>query len=136
VLQAHSASDATKLISQSGGRSTSVVFINNLDVVATIYWINYDGGRQHYMTLSPGQSYKQHTYVDHPWLVCAGSEQLPIAVFHPSQNDGHALIIPSLLDRNTTSGLGDLKLAQVELEPPMSGPLFCGWFHWLHWCWE
>jgi hypothetical protein len=84
VLQAHSASDATKLISQSGGRSTNVVFINNLDVVATIYWINYDGGRQHYMTLSPGQSYKQHTYVDHPWLVCAGSEQLPIAVFHPS----------------------------------------------------
>lgn len=109
VLQAHPASEATNLISLPGGLSTHVIFVNNLDVVARIDWINFKGERQYYHSLSPGQSYKQQTYVNHPWLVCAGSEQSPVAVFHPLQHDAHALITTSLLLANTAPHSGVLE---------------------------
>jgi len=109
VLQAHPALEASDLRSLMGGESTYVIFVNTLDVATTIYWINFTGEKQHYYTLPPGESYRQQTFVHHPWLVCTGSEQSPLAVFHPLQKSGLALIDASLLGRGAAS--------ESDLEP-------------------
>lgn len=86
-----------------------MIFVNTLDVPTPIYWINFTGEKQHYYTLPPGESYRQQTFVHHPWLVCARSERCPVAVFHPSQTSGLALIDASLLNRGAAS--------EADLEP-------------------
>jgi hypothetical protein len=106
ILQAHPASEAAELVSLPRGPSTNAIFVNYLDVEAWIGWINFDGERVHYNMLIPGQLYIQRTYVGHPWLVCAGLEQSPVAMFHPLLNDSHALITPNLLNTNMTSHSG------------------------------
>lgn len=85
-------SNANYLRSLSGGSSTYVTFINTLDSAASVYWIDFDGRRALYRTLPPGESYRQQTYVHHPWVVCAGAPQSPVAVFHPSPTEAGALI--------------------------------------------
>src|SRR5215470_16186533 len=34
-----------------------------------VFWINYDGQRQLYRTLAPGQSQTFQTFATHPWVV-------------------------------------------------------------------
>lgn len=70
----------------------------------------------YYNTLPAGQSYKQQTYVGHPWLVCVGPEQSPVSVFHPLHNDAHALITPSLLNQY------DIAFGYPTLKHPNSPP--------------
>jgi hypothetical protein len=48
--------------------ATSIKFVNQSSRTLDIYWLDYNGARVLYWTLSPGQSYDQSTYVGHPWL--------------------------------------------------------------------
>jgi hypothetical protein len=47
---------------------TSIVFTNQLTAAVTLVWINPDGGRRDYATVSQGQTHRQHTFVGHTWL--------------------------------------------------------------------
>ncbi|MBG1231751.1 hypothetical protein [Aestuariivirga litoralis] len=48
---------------------THMKFINSSGSTKRIYWINYQGMRQLYSTLSPGRTYRVDTFVTHPWVV-------------------------------------------------------------------
>lgn len=91
-----------------------MTFVNNLDVTAHLYWINFTGEPEYYYTLPPDQSRRQHTFVNHPWLVCAGSEQSPVAVFHPLKHSSRAMIDASLLDTVTAASRLELMPASIS----------------------
>jgi VHL beta domain len=50
-------------------QATTIVFQNNRDVRVRIYWLNYQGQREHFQDLAPGRQHVQETYVSHPWIV-------------------------------------------------------------------
>ena len=46
-----------------------VTFDNQSSKVARVYWINFNGDRELYKTLSPKETYTQSTFLTHPWVV-------------------------------------------------------------------
>jgi len=48
--------------------STYVNFKNNSSFVCEVFWIDFEGNEVLYNTLNPGDSYRQETYVEHPWV--------------------------------------------------------------------
>jgi len=69
VLRPLPPSVADNLISFNGGSSTYVNFINRLTAPIKVYWVDHEGKRIHYADVKPGESYRQQTYVGHPWEV-------------------------------------------------------------------
>ena len=63
------ASRESTLRSSGGGPETFVDFVNARTAPVVVNWLDYDGRRQRYAVLQPGQSYRQQTYVGHPWVV-------------------------------------------------------------------
>lgn len=59
----------TSQCSKEGSRQASITFVNNTNRQVDIYWVNYQCEEVKYNTLRPGQSYRQRTYVTHPWRV-------------------------------------------------------------------
>ena len=57
------------LQSLTGGAPTTITFTNQTSHEAYIYWLDYDGQRQYYNDLQPGESYRQGTFVGHPWEI-------------------------------------------------------------------
>jgi hypothetical protein len=35
----------------------------------SVFWLDYDGQRQHYGDVYPGDTFRLQTFVTHPWLV-------------------------------------------------------------------
>ena len=54
------------VISQAG---TAIDFVNRRNTTVVVDWLNYRGARVHYAVLKPGQTYRQETFVGHPWVV-------------------------------------------------------------------
>jgi len=82
TIQPISSSACQDLVSTTGGASTYVNFVNKLDIDAKAFWIDFSGKRVIYATVKPGQTFRQQTYVGHPWEV--------------TTNDGYkALIMPT-----------------------------------------
>ena len=52
-----------------GDEPTRLEFSNKRSGPVKVYWIDYDGRRQHYRDLAPGSSYEQQTFMTHPWVV-------------------------------------------------------------------
>ncbi|MCB1358569.1 MAG: hypothetical protein KDK53_19445 [Maritimibacter sp.] len=51
---------------------TSITFVNavaNDEEYFSVYWLDYNGERQHYADIFPGRNVRLDTYVTHPWLV-------------------------------------------------------------------
>ncbi|MEH0822575.1 MULTISPECIES: VHL beta domain-containing protein [unclassified Micromonospora] len=77
------ASQERSLRSSGGGAETFVDFVNDRDGQVVVYWLDYHGQRRRYAVLEPGRSYRQQTYVGHPWVVTdAGGRAL--ACFLPA----------------------------------------------------
>jgi hypothetical protein len=55
---------------RSMNSSTKVVlhFANSSNRAAKLYWLDFQGVRQFYKELKPGQDYKQPSYMTHPWI--------------------------------------------------------------------
>ena len=53
--------------SESSASPASVKFTNMTDKIIQTWWINYRGEENFYTTILPGETYTQHTYVEHPW---------------------------------------------------------------------
>jgi hypothetical protein len=50
-----------------------------------MYWLNYQGDRQLYANLEPGQSIGQQTFLTHPWVI-VDDEGKAISLFLPGSN--------------------------------------------------
>ncbi len=57
---------------------------NETDKRVQMVWIDRQGGRQPYQTLNPGESFKQHTFVGHVWLVTDLNET-PLAHYEANE---------------------------------------------------
>jgi VHL beta domain len=49
--------------------SANVELTNDLAGPVKIYWLDFDGRRQHYMDLAPGEALTQPTFARHWWLI-------------------------------------------------------------------
>lgn len=67
-----------QLRSQRGDTQIEIEFVNKLDEMVVVYWIDYKGKENEYFELQPGESKKQKTYVTHPWIVKKGKSQKPV----------------------------------------------------------
>ena len=61
------------LQSLSDTERTRISFRNERFGRIYVFWINYEGQRQLYRTLGPGQSQTFQTYATHPWVVTDAS---------------------------------------------------------------
>lgn len=61
--------DEANARSLESAQSTHVEFRNPTRSPVRVYWLDFQGKRVLYNTLSAGQSYTQQTYVTHPWVV-------------------------------------------------------------------
>ena len=82
--------------SLNSGRSTFVTFVNRLDESVRVYWLNFDGRRVYYRDIEPGESYRQLTFVTHPWVVTNSNTEHGaghcLAMFQPAVVPGIAVI--------------------------------------------
>ncbi|MEU8073455.1 hypothetical protein AB0B20_27260 [Micromonospora sp. NPDC049151] len=85
------ASRESTLRSHGGGPSTFVDFVNAHGSTVVVHWINYEGRRQQYAVLRPGQSYRQQTYVGHPWVV-ADERGRGLVCFEPARHTLRAVV--------------------------------------------
>ncbi|HWN23396.1 MAG TPA: hypothetical protein VNP93_15570, partial [Gaiellaceae bacterium] len=51
-----------------GTTPSQITFVNSSGTTVDIYWLDYEGDRVHYATLTAGQSYAQPTWLTHPWV--------------------------------------------------------------------
>ena len=61
------------LRSLSDAERTRISFRNERFRRINVFWIDYEGQRQLYRTLAPGQSQTFQTYATHPWVVTDAS---------------------------------------------------------------
>ncbi|GAB3067785.1 VHL beta domain-containing protein [Micromonospora schwarzwaldensis] len=85
------ASRESTLRSSGGGPETFVDFVNARTAPVVVHWLNYDGRRQRYAVLQVGQSYRQQTYVGHPWVV-TDEQRRPLVCFEPARQTLRAVI--------------------------------------------
>ncbi|MEW2473101.1 hypothetical protein AB0875_04840 [Micromonospora gifhornensis] len=79
------------LRSVSGGQETSIEFVNHRSRSVIVYWLDHHGHRRQYAVLEPSESYQQHTYVGHPWVV-TDRRGRSLACFEPTANPARAVI--------------------------------------------
>ncbi|NLU80240.1 hypothetical protein HCA58_18000 [Micromonospora sp. HNM0581] len=77
--------------SVSGGRETSIEFVNLRSRSVIVYWLDHRGYRRQYAVLNPNESHRQHTYVGHPWVV-TNSRGRALACFEPEPTPARAVI--------------------------------------------
>ncbi|OWT77647.1 hypothetical protein CEY04_15645 [Achromobacter sp. HZ28] len=70
---------------------TEVTFLNDSDERVTVYWLGFDGNRVKYMDLAAGGSYRQQTYLSHPWVV-AGANDRCLGLYLPRATRGVAVV--------------------------------------------
>ncbi|WP_240742330.1 hypothetical protein [Micromonospora zingiberis] len=74
-----------------GGPETSIEFVNLRSRPVIVYWLDYQGRRRHYAVLQPSASYRQHTFVGHPWVV-TDRRGRTLVCFEPTATPGKAVI--------------------------------------------
>lgn len=79
------------LRSTHNDRPTSIEFVNRRKEPVIVYWLDHRGRRVPYRILMPGQSYRQPTYVTHPWVVTR-MDGRALAIFLPDRNPARATI--------------------------------------------
>jgi hypothetical protein len=79
------------LRSVSGGSETSIEFVNLRSRSVIVYWLDHHGQRRQYAVLHPRESYRQHTYVGHPWVV-TDRRGRALVCFEPKRTPARAVI--------------------------------------------
>ena len=54
--------------SQNSSTKVTLHFANSSNRAAKIYWLDYQGNRQFYRELKPGQDYMQPSFMTHAWI--------------------------------------------------------------------
>jgi len=78
---------------QNARKASSLIFVNNLDIPVTIFWIDADLKRRQYASINPGQAHRQGTFQGHAWVVCDPSGK-DLRYFAAEARSGIALISP------------------------------------------
>ena len=62
--------------STPGYVKTTLFFVNGRSDTVSVDWVDFDGDRQNYLTLPPGDGAMQGTVAGHVWVVAAGDQVL------------------------------------------------------------
>ncbi len=85
--------DVANARSRGTSESTTILFINRLDVDLRIFWIDFDGGRRPYGRVKGGRSNELPTYVGHRWVL-VDADGMDVAHFRAASPPGRAVITP------------------------------------------
>ncbi|MHA3772997.1 prolyl oligopeptidase family serine peptidase [Verrucomicrobiota bacterium sgz303538] len=80
--------------SRNGGDDTTISFINHTAGEVQCYWMDTQGGRKRYATLKPNETFEQHTFVGHVWMV-QDADRRVLGVFEAQDGGGEVLIDPT-----------------------------------------
>lgn len=69
--------------SLNSDKEAFVRFKNTSSAMVKVYWLDFQGKRTLYISLSPGDQRNQWTYLTHPWLV-ADSEDKALGIYIPT----------------------------------------------------
>lgn len=72
-------------------RATAIDFVNTRRQRVVVHWLDYHGRRVQYRVLGPGDSYRQPTYVTHPWVITGGDGRA-LVIFLPDRAPARATI--------------------------------------------
>jgi hypothetical protein len=86
-----SCSQEPSLRSLDGSVATAVQFINAAPQARKVYWLDYNGSRVLYNTLTAGTSYVQGTYLTHPWVITDAADQC-LGIYLPQRGFARATI--------------------------------------------
>ncbi len=81
----------SSLRSIEGVASTTIQFVNFTSQDIQVYWLNYEGRRVLYKTLTARENYLQSTFLTHPWVVTDTSGRC-LGIFLPSATLTSAVI--------------------------------------------
>lgn len=82
AAQLHRAEKDKVAYSVSGKFKTAIQFANQSGDVRKIYWLDYEGKRSLYQTLSAGQTYEVDTFLTHPWLITNNNDDA-LEIYYP-----------------------------------------------------
>jgi hypothetical protein len=60
--------------------ATEITFVNRGPESRRIFWIDGNGARKFYKEIGPGQSHRQPTFVNHPWVVAREDDRCQLVV--------------------------------------------------------
>lgn len=93
-IQRKDCSTETRLRSRTSLLSAALYFVNRSKTRVKIYWVNYNGKREHYFDLEPNQFMPQPTYVSHPWVITNADENQPcLGIFIPDSSGTGMVIV-------------------------------------------
>lgn len=108
--------------------ATFIIFQNNGRTPVQLSWIDRLGRVQHYATVPPGQSYRQPTFLMHPWTAssagkCLGAwlPKLGGSVVEVGMQDGQEGIanpqegVATLSDSSSVPGAGTFEVARLSV---------------------
>jgi hypothetical protein len=78
-------------VSRLGEQKALVDFRNESPRSVEVNWINYEGKREYYYDLGPGETYRQDTFENHPWLIADDSHKC-LMVFLPTREPKYAIV--------------------------------------------
>jgi hypothetical protein len=90
-LPAYNCNLESTLHSITGTTTAAIEFLNSSGITQNVYWLTYAGTRQLYLTLAPGQSFVQGTFLTHPW-VATDSSNTCRAIYLPTLESGVAVL--------------------------------------------
>jgi hypothetical protein len=90
-LEAVPCSEEQSRKSLSSDAKTAIEFENRRSKPVELHWLNYEGQRESYGQIQPGEVSAVETYETHPWLVADTSKRC-IAIFLGSKQQGRAVI--------------------------------------------
>lgn len=96
-LQPQSCTYEGHIKSITGATPTTVRFVNaSITTTFRVFWLDYNGNRVLYATLSPGQSFVQQTFLTHPWVIADNSPAATCQqIYLPLQEQAPAIFPPA-----------------------------------------
>lgn len=79
--------------SVESARAATLIFRNESQKPAKIYWLDYASNCVLYKELKPGSQYIQATYLTHPWMVVTGPDNHPQGIYYPDPQP-RIIVIP------------------------------------------
>ncbi len=74
------------------GACTVITFFNRMKGPISLFWIDWDGNAEHYVTVEAGQSNRRETYTGHVWRVTNSKTDESIASFIARDSNSVAVI--------------------------------------------
>jgi len=73
-LLARSCADEPSMRSPDGALPTKIQFINRAGAPRKVYWLDASGVRHWFLTVAPGDTAEQTTFIGHTWVITDGQD--------------------------------------------------------------